>query len=912
MQLYPPSDSAFTTLGEPQVCGRCQSVSRLTNGLCLNCLLKGALAEDEEPSDTETFKEILATVNSRDGDWHIAEHLIIHEIARGGMGVVYQAREPHSGRIVALKCVLACQDDADQVVTRFRREAETAARLDHPNIVPIYQVGETADGFPFYTMKYAAGGSLLQARRPLLEHPRKSAALMVKVARAIHYAHGQGVLHRDLKPGNILLDSHGEPLVTDFGLARCEAVSSYLTRSLASFGTPGYIAPEQADGPAANLTPAADVYSLGAILFELLAGRTPFVGENAFAVMKQSAHEPAPKLRTLAPDVDRDLETICDRCLEREPADRYQSAAELADDLQSWLDDRPIRARRPGSWRQTRRWVRQNRLLAAALAALCVIGAASFVWYVRTERITLAMNESRLASRSVVVLPFLDLDNVREDPASTRQVMDALSAGLRVFGPARVRAGEVPGWRKLEELQKTAQALGARTILTGTVRNVQGRKRISVRLLNPADGKPLFVKVLEQSELKASPSDVGNAWAGKIYAMLTTENWTDVAESERDPGVLNPEAKNNLDAGQRALQGSYTLTELDQAIPLFRKAISLEPKSARAHCYLAMAAAARTYFNADSTYLELAKAEARTALELAPDSPEAHRALAGAYFQDGQFEDALVEQIKALEFGGITDRMCQFLGMVLDNLGRPDRALSWNQIAETLQTPPGEAARAIGDSWTKLDDDEQAFRAYDRCIELEPGAAQGAVGKCRLHLLRGEDEAARKICSSRLRNQSELGEMAQIAAQLEFFSGNYPQARELYSKLIKTDERGGGSFYGAVTYQSALGRIDQELGAYEEASRLFEQALAAETQAFTRQPRNSEAAYRLAAVEACLGKSKIALEHLRQAGALGWLDYRSLKRDPRFDSLRDNPELNTLIDGLSAKVAELRSNTPRK
>src|SRR6266404_6997347 len=360
MKTEPPSDSTFAILAEPEVCSECHSISRLTNGLCLNCLLRGALDEDGAPSGKETFKEVLAGVKSGDGDWHIAEHEIFDEIARGGMGVVYQAREPHSGRIVALKCVLAYQGESDHVVARFRREAETAARLEHPNIVPIYRVGETANGFPYYTMKYAAAGSLRQARGPLLQHPRQSAALMVKVARAVHYAHEKGVLHRDLKPGNILLDSQGDPLVSDFGLARCETVSGYLTRSLASFGTPGYIAPEQADGPAARLKPAADIYSLGAILFELFTGRPPFVGDSAFAVMKQSAEHPAPKLRSLAPKADRDLEIICARCLEQEPADRYQSAAGLADDLESWLEDRPIVASPLGVLRRTRRWIRRN------------------------------------------------------------------------------------------------------------------------------------------------------------------------------------------------------------------------------------------------------------------------------------------------------------------------------------------------------------------------------------------------------------------------------------------------------------------------------------------------------------------------------------------------------------------------
>jgi serine/threonine protein kinase len=270
--------------------------------------------------------------------WRIGNYEILDEIGHGGMGVIYRAREPHSGRIVALKCILAYQGDSGQALARFRRETEMAARLAHPNIVPIYHVGETADGSLFFTMKYAANGSLLQARGFLGQDPRQSILLIAKVARAVQYAHERGVLHRDLKPGNILLDGRGEPLVSDFGLARSEEIGSHLTRSLTSFGTPGYIAPEQADEPAAQLTPAADIYSLGAILFELLAGRLPFPGDNALGVLKQSAEKPAPKLRTLAPHLDRELETICARCLEREPASRYQSARSLAQDLVNWLE----------------------------------------------------------------------------------------------------------------------------------------------------------------------------------------------------------------------------------------------------------------------------------------------------------------------------------------------------------------------------------------------------------------------------------------------------------------------------------------------------------------------------------------------------------------------------------------------
>ena len=907
MKFEPRGDSTLTILGEPEVCGECHSVSRLTNGLCLNCLLRGALEDDKTPSGKEAFKEVLAGVKSGDGDWHIADHEILEEIARGGMGVVYQAREPHSDRVVALKCVLAYQGDSDHVVARFRREAETAARLEHPNIVPIYQIGETADGFPYFTMKYAAAGSLLQARAPLLPHPRQSAALMVKVARAVHYAHEQGVLHRDLKPGNILLDNHGEPLVSDFGLARCEAVSSYLTRSLASFGTPGYIAPEQADGPAANLTAAADVYSLGAILFELLTGRLPFIGDNAFAVMKQSAEQPAPKLRSLAPKADRDLEVICARCLEREPGDRYQSAAELADDLQSWLDDRPIAASPLSPSLRARRWIRRNRTLAAALAALALVGAVSLLWQLRAQKINSAMRENFLAARSVVVLPFLNLETVSGDPSRTQDVVNSLSEQLKDLGSARVMTSATPGWSKLDDIRRTAREANGRTVMTGTVRNVDGKPRISLHLLDPASGQTLFAIVLESSEGLSPGSQKTQQWVRDIHKILNADNWSDVLNARTDPALRNEEANDAMKSG-RMWVSRYTANDIDHAIGQFRKAIAIEPNSALAHSYLAMAASGRFHFVADPKYLELGKSEALIALSLEPNSVEAHRALAGVYFQEGKFADALEEGMRTVEMGGAEERITIFIGMTLDIMGRPDRGLRWYHVAAKLQGKPGEVEISIGDSWARLCDDERALRAYDRALELQPGSSQGAVGKAHIYLLRGEFEAAREICLTRFRNTNELGEMAQVAAQIEFFARNYAAAEELYAHLARMDAQGGGSFYGTITYQSALGRIKQALGFHDTANELLRESLEREKAAFSHQPGNSEVAYRLAAVEAALNMSNAAMEHLKQAAALGWIDYRSVQKDPRFDSLRSTPDLKTFIDGLSARVAEMKNN----
>src|SRR5207248_611353 len=239
------------------------------------------------------------------------------------------------------------------------------------------------EGLPFFSMKYATGGSLRVAAPALRTKPRECVRLMAKVARAIAYAHGKGVLHRDLQPGNILLDENGEPLVSDFGLAKWLDQNSDLTRTLETLGTPGYIAPEQTECPADKLTPAADIYSLGAILFYLLTGRPPFVGANVLVVIHQAAATPAPRLRSLAPSLDRDVETIVAHCLEPDPNARYRSAEALAEDLERWLRHEPIRARRSGVFTRGRKWVRRNpttTMLVVALVALATAIVGVMVW----------------------------------------------------------------------------------------------------------------------------------------------------------------------------------------------------------------------------------------------------------------------------------------------------------------------------------------------------------------------------------------------------------------------------------------------------------------------------------------------------------------------------------------------------
>lgn len=308
----------------------------------------------------------------------LGDYELIEEIARGGMGVVIKARHVKLNRTVALKMILAGQFANADDIRRFYVEAEAAARLDHPNIVPIYEVGEI-NGQHFFAMRYVEGASLAGKISAGPLSPKQAARITRSVAAAVHYAHEKGVIHRDLKPANVLLDGNGQPLVTDFGLAKPIESDRGLTASGQILGTPGYMAPEQALGKTHETGPASDTYSLGAVLYALLTGRPPFQSASVLETLRHVVErEPAPPSQ-LNPSVPRDLETICLKCLSKEPAQRYATAEALADDLGCYLSGRPVTARPVSLPTRCWRWCRRNPVIAglsAAVAVCLVVGTA--------------------------------------------------------------------------------------------------------------------------------------------------------------------------------------------------------------------------------------------------------------------------------------------------------------------------------------------------------------------------------------------------------------------------------------------------------------------------------------------------------------------------------------------------------
>jgi len=519
---------------------------------------------------------------------------------------------------------------------------------------------------------------------------------MAKVARAVQYAHEHGVLHRDLKPGNILLDGHGEPFVTDFGLAKWLDTNTDLTRTLTIFGTPGYIAPEQAKGPSAQLTSTADVYSLGAILFDLFTGRPPFLGEHALAVIQQASEEPAPKLRSFASGLDRDLETICARCLEREPHGRYLSAADLADDLERWLEGRPIVARRIAPPVRAWRWSKRNpKLAAATAAALCSAMVAGFLLLLLSRNGLQGQSHIDPSTpvvpnaqvKTIAVLPFKMLNADAGDEYLGLGMADTLITQIGRIPEILARppsAVQKYADSQAQDPLAAGRELRVEAILDGTVRHEADKLLVTARLLRVSDGALLWAGKFDGQfrRLFEIQDSISQDVAKALIQKLTIE----------DRKLLTKRHTDNSEAYRAYLKGRYfwnkrTPAGLEQSLEYFRQAIDLDPTYGSAYAGLADAYALLVWQDQlpQRVFIAWAKGAATKALEIDETLTEPHATLGFLKFwYDWDFAGAESEFRKAIELDPDYATARHWYGEFLGLMGRFDEGFKQLKIAQQI------------------------------------------------------------------------------------------------------------------------------------------------------------------------------------------------------------------------------------
>ena len=626
-------------------------------GGCPGCLLESGLrllaSEDEDaptvaPKQQRTTSERLVEILGELGDYELLE-----EVGRGGQGVVFRARQKSLNRTVALKVISLGQWASKAHLKRFRREAEAAASLDHPSIVPIYEVGER-EGACYFSMKFVEGGQLDEVVKRAPMSIRQAAELIAKVARTVHYAHEHGILHRDIKPGNILLDAKGEPLLTDFGLARLVEAESTITRTREALGTPSYMAPEQAAGEQRKLSNATDVYGLGAVLYQLLTDHPPFAGGTTYETIKLLLDTEPRQPRLLNPKIDRDLSTICLKCLEKDPQRRYPSALALAEDLERWLKHEPIRARRTGVFTHARKWVRRNPSIAAMTATLLALAVPLGVVIWKSDQLFRA-SQFNPPEKSIAILPFLDLSQAKDQEyfcdGISEEILDTLAKvdGLRVLG--RTSSFSFKG--KSTGASEVGKKLNVENVLEGTLQREGNRIRVTAELINARNGFHVWSETYEREVqgVFALQDEITRAIVEALKIKLAV---SPPVHEQRNTEVYdlylqglffsNKSSEADLRRALRFFQGAlekdptfsrawtgiakvwYFLADVYvkplEAYPASKeaalKAIALDEKDAEAHCYLSEA---KRVLDWD---LEGADEELKRALQLDPNSASAH------------------------------------------------------------------------------------------------------------------------------------------------------------------------------------------------------------------------------------------------------------------------------------------------
>jgi serine/threonine protein kinase/tetratricopeptide (TPR) repeat protein len=918
----------------PRVCAKCGATifADAPRGFCSVCLFTTGLSGPaDENGETPTDARI---------PMHFGDYELLNEIGRGGQGVVYRARQKSLNRTVALKVIGLGRWASTPHLRRFRHEAESAARLEHPQIVPIYEIGE-GDGSCYFSMKFVEGGELDEVVRREPMSTRRAAELLVKIARTVHFAHERGILHRDIKPGNILVDKNGEPHLTDFGLARLIEQESTITNSFDVLGTPSYMAPEQAAGRVKELTAAADVYSLGAVFYQMLTGQPPFAGGTTYETIRLLMETEPRSPRLWNPKVDVDLATICLKCLEKEPQRRYPTALALAEDLERWLRHEPIRARRTNVFRRAGKWVRRNPTTAALVPAL--------VGLVILASVVLLNRESApLPTTGIAVLPFENLSNDREDASFADGVQDDILTKLAKIADLKVISRtSVMGYRGKQNTREIADALRVSHLLEGSVRKTGAWLHINAQLIDTRSDTHVWAEQYDRDlkEVFAIQSEIAQKVAAQLHAKISPAEKHSIEQpltGDLTAFDLYSRAKNLL---LTATYGNSGKEDLLHAADLLNQSVARDPAFFQAYCQLAWIHDLLYSFGHDHTAARLALAEAavQAAFRLRPDAGEAHLARAENLYRGHlNYDDALAELEVASRNLPNDPRVVELEGYIERRQGKHAQGLSSLRRAVNLDPRNIFMLQQIAISYEALRRYAEEKSVLDRALNIQPNDIETKVESALVELdwkadarplhqaidsVRAANPVAMRhiadawlLCALAERDAA-AAKNALIAAGQDIplndaavhFNRLFIEA--IIARMTKDEGKARAALTAARAEQEknvqvqpnygpplcVLGLIDAALGRREEALR--EGRRAVELLPVEKDAMNGPLMIKYSAmIAAWVGNKDLACEQLATAIRFpSFLSYGHLKLLPFWDPLRGDPRFEKIVASLAPK-----------
>jgi TolB-like protein/tRNA A-37 threonylcarbamoyl transferase component Bud32/Tfp pilus assembly protein PilF len=944
-----------------RICRKCGAkiFADAPEGLCTRCVLKTALAMPpaasvtgvDDPGGMDKLScgdapapEAKKTARAAELLGELGDYELLKEVGRGGQGVVFRARQKSLNRTVALKVISLGQWASKTHLKRFRLEAEAAARLEHPGIVPIHEVGER-DGQCYFSMKFIEGGQLDEVTKREPMSIRHAVELITKVARTVHYAHEHGILHRDIKPGNILLDQKGEPHLTDFGLARLVESESSVTHTLEVLGTPSYMSPEQAVGNNASVSSVTDVYGLGAVLYQLLTGHPPFAGGTTYETIKLLLDTEPRKPRLLNPKIDRDLSTICLKCLEKDPKRRYSSALALAEDLDRWLKHEPIRARRTGVVSRGRKWARRNpssAILAASLAAL----AAASGWIVSKSEFV-----RHPAITGIAVLPFENLSGQKERGAFVDGVQDDILTKLAKIADLKVISrSSVMEYRGKRNMRQIGDELRVSHVLEGSVRMVGAQLHMNMQLIDTHTDTHIWAEQYDRdlNDLFSIQSEIAQKVAQQLRAKISAAEKLAIERKPTGDLVAFDLYARACNLGSPTA-GTNTRLKLVQEIDLLNQAVARDPSFFDAYLQLAWAHVQLYSLGLDHTPARLALAEAavQAASRLRPDDGETHLARAGNFYWGHRHYGAALDELEIARQTLPNDSgVFETMGFVLRRQGRWEESTRSLERAFELDPRNINTLHQIAFSYGSFRRYAEQKSAYDRALGVEPSDVETKVLRAFVELdskadtrplhemideIRATNPAAMPmgtgtdawlICALAERDVAAAKEALTAADEFPLGSDvvNFtrPFAEGVIARMTNDEPRAQLAFTAARAEQEkivqaqsdfgpawcVLGVIDAALGRKEEALR--EGRRAVELLPVERDPFIGTLMIKyLAMIAAWVGEKDLACEQLATAvrSPVGgvYLSYGELKLMPFWDPLRGEPCFENIVASLAPK-----------